>query len=168
MHSTVESTRTLQSKLHRSPGERRRPPGGAELSTHIMRIIVPIPSIAATAQPLLPTTNCFQFAVGNTKRQHKRKASIELVSEQGKRTNVKLRSSTGSTSDPSTTTPGTLRLPSSEARRSGHAWLSPSRDVHRVHGAGAFFPHGGIHNCERVCWRVRWCQVVDGAGLVPD
>ncbi|KAJ7469292.1 hypothetical protein B0H11DRAFT_2283788 [Mycena galericulata] len=52
-----------------------------------MRIIVPIPSIAATAQPLLPTTNCFQFAVGNTKKQHKRKASIELVSEQGKRTN---------------------------------------------------------------------------------
>ncbi|KAJ7434081.1 hypothetical protein B0H11DRAFT_2373703 [Mycena galericulata] len=46
------------------------------------------PPVAAVAQPLPPTTNRFEFAVGSGKK-HKRKASIELVPGPPKRANAK-------------------------------------------------------------------------------
>ncbi|KAJ7445023.1 hypothetical protein B0H11DRAFT_2088240 [Mycena galericulata] len=59
-----------------------------DLSTHIMRTSTTGPSVAAVAQPLPPTTNRFEFAVGSGKK-HKRKASIELVPGPPKRANAK-------------------------------------------------------------------------------
>ncbi|KAJ7507057.1 hypothetical protein B0H11DRAFT_189922 [Mycena galericulata] len=70
------SSRTTS--VSRSPSGRNVARARTDLSKHIMRTSTTGPSVAAVV-PLPPMTNRFEFAVGSGKKQHQRKASIELV-----------------------------------------------------------------------------------------